>query len=257
MGSYGYANEEYIDGLLGHDEKYFENLIAFLDRHCSKDDFILDVGSGVGKLVRILLDRGYRNAFGVELDSGMVAIGRERLGLEGRLFDLENFPHRGRTFDVVTSFTVIEHVEDPAKFIDFKLGFLKDGGKFYIFVPNYHDPLNYLGYIAKKLTGEPMHKMPFNCGGILRSIRMFIKIVFHTAYKLLSGKPRIIRVKPLPPAVSVGGDADAVWCSSYLDVRNILASRSDIRAEEIEPPGIVGKIRRSYYYASIFRKRHQ
>lgn len=251
MGSYNFSTEKYINDLKSHDDIYFRHALEFIGAHADKSSYILDVGTGTGNLVKILRDRGYANAYGVELDSGAVSTGINELGLGGKIFDVESFPFRKKMFDVVLSFTVGEHVGNIGDFIDFKNSFLKDGGIFYIYMPNYHSPIFYLKTLLSKLKGETLHKTPFNEGSAYDTFAVFIKMTLLSLYKIITGKVSIQKVDPLPPEVSEGGDADAVWRSNYLDVRNSFLQKKHLRFDEIDPPSLRKIFSREFFAAKL------
>ena len=251
MGRYNFSTDKYIEGLKNHDEKYFAHVINFLDRHACKNSYILDIGTGTGNLIKILREKGYVNSFGLDLDSRAVSFGRNELGLYDTIFDIENFPFRKKMFDVVISFTVGEHINNISDFIDFKNSFLKETGIFYMYMPNYHSPMFYLKNFIMKLKGDEVHKTPFTSGNSLAVFFRFIKFCFMSLYKILTGEVCIIKVTPLPSSVSEGGDADATWCSSYLDLKNSFARKKYLRFEEIEPPSTIKSISRDFFAARI------
>lgn len=101
---------------------------------------ILDVGCGFGAFVKYSLDKGY-DAYGVDFNNNRIKAGRrlfdlgERL-IPGNIRDLQNFEHSRNSFDLVTLFEVIEHVEDPAGLVKDSREMLRDGGLLAISCPN-------------------------------------------------------------------------------------------------------------------------
>ena len=96
---------------------------------------ILDVGAGSGKFVRFLRARGIA-AEGVEPSAAL---------FDRFLAGDESFRHGDAaarrpaadgTFDVVTTFDVIEHVERPASFLHDLAALLKPGGLLFISTPD-------------------------------------------------------------------------------------------------------------------------
>lgn len=75
------------------------------------------MGCGYGYFVRLALGRGF-DAFGVDLSSHAISVARKRLA--GRVFAgmLGGIPEiDGRSFDVIFSAHVVEHVPDPKAFL--------------------------------------------------------------------------------------------------------------------------------------------
>ncbi|WHU01469.1 bifunctional 2-polyprenyl-6-hydroxyphenol methylase/3-demethylubiquinol 3-O-methyltransferase UbiG [Sphingomonas sp. NIBR02145] len=98
----------------------------------------IDVGCGAGLLVEPLARLGARMT---GIDAAPENIGAARahaaatgLDIEYIAGGIENLP--GRTFDLVTSMEVIEHVTDPAAFVGALAGALAEGGLMILSTPN-------------------------------------------------------------------------------------------------------------------------
>jgi SAM-dependent methyltransferase len=85
----------------------------------------LDVGCGYGVLMHMLAERGF-DAVGCEMGKPAVAFCRSR-GLRAIRASAPGLPFRDDTFDLVVSFHVIEHVLDPAAFIESLVRVAKPG----------------------------------------------------------------------------------------------------------------------------------
>jgi len=98
----------------------------------------IDVGCGAGLLVEPLARLGARMT---GIDAAPENIGAARahaaatgLDIEYIAGGIENLP--GRSFDLVTSMEVIEHVTDPAAFVRALAGALAEGGLMILSTPN-------------------------------------------------------------------------------------------------------------------------
>jgi SAM-dependent methyltransferase len=89
---------------------------------------LLDVGTGYGFLLRELRDRYQLSGVGVELSAQESAYGRNTLGLDIRTGPLARADLPKASFDMVTSFEVIEHVTDPIQFLHEMLEYVRPGG---------------------------------------------------------------------------------------------------------------------------------
>lgn len=99
----------------------------------------LDIGCGYGAFVSMAHDQGF-NAHGIDFNADQVATGKAAFNLEGRL-------HAGRledhsslfqpsTYDMVSMFEVIEHVEAPKQLVERAHDLLKPGGLLALSCPN-------------------------------------------------------------------------------------------------------------------------
>jgi SAM-dependent methyltransferase len=241
-----YLGQAYIDKLLAHDERYFRCVLDFFEMHVPKNAVILDVGAGVGSLVNILKNRGYVNITGIDPVKEYTEIGRVHFGLQKNLFSYNDLHLEKKSFDIVLSYTVAEHAEDIQAFIDFNIQFLKDKGIIYLIAPDYGKPGYFWRIIWSKIIKENLHLTPFTDGGILRSVLLFLKVKSYTFVRDLLKKPMIVKVKPVSPDRSVGGDADATWCCNYTDIMYCILRSPGILFEKIpDEHAIAGRIFRS------------
>ena len=94
---------------------------------------ILDVGCGTG--ANLLMLSEYGDAEGVDLSEDALAFCRER-GLEKvKLGAGEQLPYDDGTFDLVTAFDVVEHMDDDLAGLSEMRRVLRPGGRVLLFVP--------------------------------------------------------------------------------------------------------------------------
>jgi len=89
---------------------------------------VLDVGSAAGFFLSTMKEIGWE-CHGVELSETMVERSKEMYGLQ-HVFagTLDDAPYEPGTFDVITFWDVIEHLEDPAQILARASELLKDDG---------------------------------------------------------------------------------------------------------------------------------
>lgn len=108
----------------------------------ARDARLLDVGSGYGHLVRWLLDRGYANVGGVELDANLHAASVSALGSRPAFLEcgdaFEYLARHPATFDVICALDVIEHftLDDAFSLALAIRAALRPGGRVIIRTPN-------------------------------------------------------------------------------------------------------------------------
>ena len=102
-----------------------------------KDANILEIGSGLGYFVYALRKEGYINACGMEIAKEAVERANEKFGPYYIQADLFQYAEEHRnTYDIIYMSEVIEHIEDPLKFIKAAFSLLKKGGKLIMTTPN-------------------------------------------------------------------------------------------------------------------------
>ena len=96
---------------------------------------ILDVGCGTG--ANLLMLSKYGDAEGVDISEDALSFCRER-GLEKvKLGAGEELPYDDGTFDLVTAFDVVEHMDDDLAGLSEMRRVLRPGGRVLIFVPTF------------------------------------------------------------------------------------------------------------------------
>jgi SAM-dependent methyltransferase len=116
----------------------FEVNISFLKQASTVDRKaeILEIGSGKGSLVNYLLERGYRIK-GIEIDDEKMAHGKRLYGqLPVSKMSGDAIGFRDRTFDMVLSFDVLEHIPDVDKHLQEVRRVLKPNGWYLLQTPN-------------------------------------------------------------------------------------------------------------------------
>ena len=97
---------------------------------------ILDIGCGTGYFLDEAEKRGWQ-VHGTEYSPSSIASCRER-GLLIHEGDLDVNNYSLEQFDVITSFEVIEHINDPKSELDKVKRVLRTGGLFYVTTPNFN-----------------------------------------------------------------------------------------------------------------------
>jgi SAM-dependent methyltransferase len=136
-------NEAYADFLAGWDENFYAKYADTL-RPDKAGDRVLDVGCGVGQVVRRLRDRGYE-AYGVEVSEPNVAKARQ-FGLNCQMYDGRHIPFPDQHFGCVGALNVLEHVEEPEAFLAELVRVARPGGRVVVSSPNFFRALGWRDY---------------------------------------------------------------------------------------------------------------
>ncbi len=141
--SYYRHNEAYAEFLANWDEGFYAKYAGALrpDRPGAR---VLDVGCGVGQVVRRLTAAGYE-AHGVEVSEPNVARAR-RTGLRCELYDGRHLPFPDRSFVSVGALNVLEHVEEPEAFLAELVRVAEPGGRVVVSSPNFYRALGWRDY---------------------------------------------------------------------------------------------------------------
>ena len=96
---------------------------------------VLDVGCGGGLFPRLLSERGYR-AFGIDYSPQAAHVAWSLNGVPAACCELPAAPFAPGAFAAITMFHVLEHLYDPASYIQAAHRLLRPGGRLIVQVPN-------------------------------------------------------------------------------------------------------------------------
>ena len=136
-------NEDYAEFLESWDSEFFAKYTDTL-KGSTKTGKILDVGCGVGQVVKRLRD-GNIEAFGVDVSEPNIRQANLHIGF-CNLYDGISIPFGENTFDAVGAFNVLEHVDEPEAFIAELIRVLKPNGRLVISSPNFLRVLGFRDY---------------------------------------------------------------------------------------------------------------
>ena len=150
-GQYSYKSQGYLSPIT---VKSYNSLLNEFESY-RKNGRILDVGCGRGWFLKEAKKRGW-DIYGTEYSDLAVQICREngininsgQLKVDSFLFD---------HFDVITSFEVIEHINNPIEELIKVRSFLREGGLFYCTTPNFNSILRYYLRETYDIIGYPEH----------------------------------------------------------------------------------------------------
>jgi len=111
---------------------------------------VLDVGAGSGEFAFLMTSLGAR-VTGIEPNAGYAAYCREDLGLDVRTAHLAADLFEAASFDLIRLNHVLEHLNDPVKYLAMIAGWLAPGGTLYVEVPNIET------YCREKSRGNMFH----------------------------------------------------------------------------------------------------
>lgn len=125
-------------------QAFHEKYEQALRRARTPGSVILDVGCGVGQVVRSLAEAGFQ-AHGVDVSETNLIHAREYPG-QFHLYDGHTLPFPDHAVDAVGAFNVLEHIEDPVALLDEMDRVLRPGGCMVISSPNFFRVLGWRDY---------------------------------------------------------------------------------------------------------------
>ena len=141
--NYYRKNTDYANFLEDWDDDFYAKYSEAL---CPKQlgSKVLDIGCGVGQVVRRLMESGYE-AHGVEVSEPNVAKAKKVSKL-CQLYDGVRLPFKNNTFDSAGALNVLEHVEQPEAFITELVRIVKPGGRIILSSPNFFRAIGFRDY---------------------------------------------------------------------------------------------------------------
>lgn len=120
-----------------------------------KTNRILDVGCGIGYFLEEAKKRGWQ-VYGTELSEESADICLQKgINIEKGILNIKNY--KPEMFDVITSFEVIEHINNPKDELAIFNTILRVGGLVYVTTPNFNSLLRYRLKSAYNIITYPEH----------------------------------------------------------------------------------------------------
>jgi len=147
----GYGRKDYLSPITI--KRYHELLDLF--EPFRKTNKLIDIGCGIGYFLEVAKRRGWE-VYGVEITDEAVQIcSNKGIHTKKGLLDPKNY--QPGMFDIVTSFEVIEHMNNPKTELNNFNAILREGGLVYITTPNFNSLLRYRLKAAYNVIIYPEH----------------------------------------------------------------------------------------------------
>lgn len=146
----------------------YHRLVHFITWGADESDTILDIGSGLGVWPYELLKNGFCNVICTEINEDSKQFINHRIGLNC----VEEYT--GPEVDILSLVHVLEHMEDPVKFLEAQRNNVKLGGKLFVEVP---DAMEF-GYLS------PSHDEFNSCHLHFYSVDSLYKVLKDAGYHI-------------------------------------------------------------------------
>lgn len=113
--------------------------VRFVERaleESGEEGLVLDVGCGTGAFLKMLAERGHTHVAGVEFALDAARAAWTRAGIPAICATLSRAPFAPGSCAVITMFRVLEHLFDPASYLEAARDLLAEEGRLIIQVPN-------------------------------------------------------------------------------------------------------------------------
>jgi SAM-dependent methyltransferase len=105
-------------------------------RESEETGLILDVGCGGGLFLQMLVERGAGQVAGLDFSLDAAKIATRRAGVPAVCATLSKAPFRPESCSAITMFHVLEHLFEPAAYLEAAWKLLKPNGRLIVQVPN-------------------------------------------------------------------------------------------------------------------------
>ena len=147
----GYGRNDYLSDLT---IQAYERVLGSLEPY-RKTNKLIDVGCGIGYFLEVAKKRGWE-VYGTEFTEEAVGI-CESKGASMKLGILNPDNYEPESFDVLTSFEVIEHINNPREELGNFNKLLRKGGVVYCTTPNFDAVERYMLKADWNVLGYPEH----------------------------------------------------------------------------------------------------
>ena len=146
-----YGRNDYLSPLTI--KRYHEILDSF--EPYRKTNKLIDVGCGIGYFLEEAKKKGWE-VYGTEFTDEAIRIcSKKGIKMNKGILDPENYD--GQEFDIITSFEVIEHINNPQTELANFYKILRKGGLVYCTTPNFNSLLRYRLKEKYNVLGYPEH----------------------------------------------------------------------------------------------------
>lgn len=163
----GYGRNDYLSPITV--KRYHQILDQF--EPFRKTNNIIDIGCGIGYFAEVAKERGW-NVYGTEFTDEAIAICKKKgINMQQGKVNPSHYPNEH--FDMITSFEVIEHINNPLEEIEIFFKILRPGGGVYLTTPNFNSISRLLSGPDWTVVGYPEHLSYYTPSSINKLLNKF------------------------------------------------------------------------------------
>ena len=207
-------------------EAYFKRYLSLIERYAGQAQTVLDAGCGTG-LSSCLLSRNHKQVVGVDLSELFLRRGsrenlRENLLLAAA--DILHLPFPDESFDLVSSYLVLEFLPDVERGLMEMIRVLGRGGMLLIVTPNHLSPIWPMRDFFRMLAGGPPR--PVWCETPRAAFATFWRNLCLSTKKTFERECEFLYREPdLTCRHVVGRDSDSVYLANPMDLAGFLKQK--------------------------------
>lgn len=133
-------NEETPEQIFEARKDFQGDRLQIISKYFNHDKTFLEIGSSAGQFL-YKIESEFKSITGIELSKKCVDYAKKKCKGDFYTSPIEKIKWNGKTFDYIGAFQVLEHIENPIKFLKSISECLDDSGKIFIEVPTCDDPL--------------------------------------------------------------------------------------------------------------------
>ena len=157
-----YQEDYYEPWLAGQDKarrKLWARRLADVEKLWPQRGALLDIGCGIPLFLDMARSNGWQ-VQGTEISGAACRHAEEKLGIPVFHGPVENAPFEKKSFDVITMWHVLEHIDEPFRTLSHVHGLLRPGGLLVVATPNLN---NYFMRAAYRIgRGKPLRLFSTN-----------------------------------------------------------------------------------------------
>ena len=134
--SYYLNNQNYSEYLNHQNRSIFKKYVDYIVKFTKIDSSVLEVGCGTGIVLSMCNKKNRKQSIGIDVSLPSIAHCKSRDN-NCVWYDGGVIPFKSQSFDIVSSYNVLEHTDNPNFFLDESLRVLKIGGYIFICCPNF------------------------------------------------------------------------------------------------------------------------